>query len=157
MAFPLNGRICSSNLDVSMMSNQSVLCSLAFTCSPYWQLSLTGISKIKHCPVPWMDAASVPLLSWAIQSAVHKYPAPWAKNKCHGAHALPFDLMHLYTYPHKHSHTYTHTPGFLCGFLGCSAQGRVLLAPTPSHSSPPPRHQLIGCKCNFIAKWLQLY
>lgn len=45
MAFPLNRRMYSSNFDVNMISNESMLCSFAFTWSQYWQLSFTCIFK----------------------------------------------------------------------------------------------------------------
>lgn len=59
MAFPPNGEMCSSDLDVSMINNESMLCSPAFTWSQYWRLSFTCIFKIKHYPAPRTDAASV--------------------------------------------------------------------------------------------------
>lgn len=141
MAFPLNRRMYSSNFDVNMISNESMLCSFAFTWSQYWQLSFTCIFK-SNIILPCIHVQMLcTMLLFLLDLKENCEPVYWTGAK-------DFFLSLFYS---------------IQPFVFPSFILAVLVPCFPLHTNIPtilsiaPRQLLIDCKHNFIAKWLQLY
>lgn len=139
MAFPLNRRMYSSNFDVNMISNESMLCSFAFTWSQYWQLSFTCIFK-SNIILPCIHVQMLcTMLLFLLDLKENCESLYWTE-----ANFFPlFYSIHAFVFP-----------GFILEATVPCFPHKTNITITLSIA---PRKLLIDCKHKFIAKWLQLY
>lgn len=142
MAFPLNRRMYSPNFDVNMISNESMLCSFAFTWSQYWQLSFTCIFK-SNIILPCIHVqmlCTMPLFLLDLKENCE--PVYWTEAK-YIIYIFIFYLIQAFIF-----HSF---------ILKVPVPCFPLCTNIPITLSIAPSQPLIDCKHNFIAKWLQLY
>lgn len=140
MAFPLNRRMYFSNFDVNMISNESMLCSFAFTWSQYWQLSFTCIFK-SNIILPCIHVQMLcTMLLFLLDLKENCEPVYWTGAK-------------YFIFPFYSTQVFLFSSFILEVPVPCFP----LHTNIPTSLSIAPRQSLIDCKHNFIAKWLQLY